>query len=113
MSNWFYDDCYGGFDPATNKTTDLKKLKQFWQLEEAGFDQIPCGTNWVGWKRKKENVGADDVIGKLVKTCRGCVSKKHLLGFMMAPWYATDTPWSAERLMKGADLLAAAVASKP
>ena len=112
MSNWYYDECYGGFDPATNKTQDLRRLKQYWQLEEAGFDQIPCGTNWVGWKRAQEKVGADDVIGKLVKTCRGCISKEHLLGFLMTSWSATSSSRSAEGIMKAIDLLAAAVASK-
>ncbi len=109
MSNWYYDESYGGFDPATNKTSDLKRLRQFWQLDEAGFDQIPCGTNWVGWKRKKENAGADDVIGKLVQLCRSCISKERLLGFMMAPWDSTDTPEKEAHLIRGADLLADAL----
>ena len=44
MSNWYYDEWYGGFDPKTNKTSDLERLVQFWDLEKAGFDQLPCGS---------------------------------------------------------------------
>ena len=86
MSNWYYDECYGGFDPKTNKTSDHERLVQFWDLEKAGFDQIPCGTNWPGHERRRLKIGADDVMGKLVKTCRGVVAPERLLGFLMAPW---------------------------
>ena len=110
LSNWYYDEAYGGFDPKTNKTSDRVRLRQYWQLEEAGYDQVPCGTNWAGWKRQKEKVGADDVIGSLVKTCRGCISKEHLKGFLMAPWAACDTKANEAKLLKGVDLLAAALA---
>lgn len=84
--DWFYDEWNGGFDPKTNKTTDLERLVQFWDLEKAGFDQIPCGTNWVGEGRRKLKMDADDVMGKLVKTCRGVIVPERLLGFLMAPW---------------------------
>lgn len=110
LSNWYYDEAHGGFDPKTNKTSDRVRLRQYWQLEEAGYDQVPCGTNWAGWKRQKEKVGADDVIGSLVKTCRGCISKEHLKGFLMAPWAACDTKANEAKLLKGVDLLAAALA---
>ena len=32
LSNWYYDESHGGFDPKTNKTADHKRLLQFWQL---------------------------------------------------------------------------------
>ena len=86
QQNWYYDECHAGFDPETNNTRDHERLIEYWTLEEAGFDQVPCGTNWVGHVRRQEKVDADDVIGKLVKTCRGVISKEHLYGFMMAPW---------------------------
>lgn len=106
LSNWYYDESYGGFDPKTNKTSDLKRLRQFWQLEEAGYDQIPCGTNWVGWKRKREGVGADDVIGKLVKTCRSVISSAHLKGFLMAPWKPCGDEASLKTITRAIDLFA-------
>ena len=92
QSNWYYDESYGGFDIATNKTTGRRILKAFYDLETAGFDQIPCGTNWVGWKRRKENVGADDVIGKLVKLGREVISDRHLLGFVRQRGESPEEP---------------------
>ena len=86
MSNWYYDEWNGGFDPKTNKTSDLERLVQFWDLEKAGFDQIPCGTNWAGEGRRNLKIGADDVMGRLVKTCREVIAPERLLGFLMAPW---------------------------
>ena len=109
LSNWFYDECHGGFDPKTNTTADLKRLRQFWQLEEAGFDQVPCGTNWVGWKRKELGISASDVIGKLVKTCRKAVSARHLKGFLMAPWpYGCKDEKALSTITDAIDLFAAA-----
>lgn len=108
LSNWYYDEEYGGFDLATNTTSDKVRLQQFWQLEEAGYDQVPCGTNWVGWKRKEKGVGADDVIGKLVRLGREVISKEHLKGFMMAPWAPCDTQENVDFIKRGTDLFAAA-----
>lgn len=109
LSNWYYDECHGGFDLATNTTNDKVRLQQFWQLEEAGYDQIPCGTNWSGWKRRKEGVGADDVIGKLVTTCRKAISPQHLKGFLMAPWTGGCADEAdATEINRASDLLAEA-----
>ena len=109
MSNWYYDESYGGFDIATNKTGCLKRLNGFYDLDKAGFEQVPCGTNWAGWKRRQLNIGADDVIGKLVKLCRRDVSPKLLKGFMMAPWAPCDTQEHLDFNIKGIDLLAEAL----
>ncbi len=109
QSNWFYDECHGGFDLDRNQTPDHKRLKAFIDLEEAGFDQIPCGTNWVGWRRREEGVGADDVIGEVVRFGRKAISDGHLLGFLMAPWASCDTEAHAEVNLNGADLLADAL----
>ena len=109
QSNWYYDECLGGFDLEKDTTPHRKRLKEFWDLEAAGFDQIPCGTNWVGWARRKANVGADDVIGKLVKLGRKVISDKHLLGFMMAPWASCDTEENTQKNLKGVDLFAEAL----
>jgi len=113
QSNWYYDECHGGFDLATNNTSDHKRLKEFWDLEAAGFDQIPCGTNWVGWKRRKEGCGADDVIGKLVKLGREVVSDERLLGFMMAPWASCDREENVQKNISGIDLFADALEGRP
>ena len=109
MSNWYYDESYGGFELAENKTSCHKRLKGFYDLDKAGFEQVPCGTNWAGWKRKKLNIGADDVIGKLVKLCRRDVSKQLLKGFLMAPWASCDTQEHLDFNIKGIDLFAEAL----
>ena len=108
-SNWFYDSDCGGFEMSESKTAGRKHLAAFYDLERAGFDQVPCGTNWVGWKRKKLGIGADDVIGKLVKVCRRDIPSNHLKGFLMAPWASCDTQEHADFNIKGIDLFAEAL----
>jgi hypothetical protein len=110
LSNWYYDEGYGGFDVENNKEPeDKKRLSQYAQLDAAGFDQVPCGTNWVGWKRKKLKVGADDVIGNLVKFGRKTISPKRLKGFMMAPWKPCSNADDLAFINRGVDLFAAAL----
>jgi hypothetical protein len=110
LSNWYYDEGHGGFDVEKNPVAeDKKRLAQYAQLEKAGYDQVPCGTNWVGWARKRKKVGADDVIGSLVKHCRKAVSPKHLKGFMMASWRPCATADDFAFISRGIDLLSAAL----
>ena len=112
QSNWYYDEAFGGFDLATNKTIDRKRLEEFWKLEEAGFDQIPCGTNSPGWNRRNKKVCADDVMGKLVKLGREVISDRHLLGFMIASWRPCDDARHTRWVMRGVDILADACEGK-
>ena len=112
QSNWYYDECLGGFDLAQDKTPPRKRLTEFWDLEKAGFDPIPCGTNWIGHERRKAKIGANDVIGKLVKLGREVVSDKHLLGFMMAPWASCNDEKSTQINLEGVDLFADALQGK-
>ena len=72
---------------------------------------MPCGTNWTGWQRKKLKIGADDVIGKLVKLCRRDISARSLKGFMMAPWVSCNNEANLKINLKGADLFAEALKS--
>ena len=109
LSNWYYDASLAGFDPKAATGLDKVRLEQFGQLQEEGFDQIPCGSNYVGWKRKQKHLDADDAIGGLVKLCRGVISKDRLYGFLMAPWATCDTRENVDFIKRGADLLMAAV----
>ena len=113
MSNWYYDEWYGGFDPKTNKTSDLERLVQFWDLEKAGFDQLPCGTNWAGEGRRKLKIGADDVMGKLVKTCRKVIPPERLLGFLMAPWECLKDEDALNINLRAIDIFAEALRPTP
>jgi len=91
-NTWYYDECYGGFDLEKNKTADHDRLKLFYTLRDKGFEQVPCGTNWVSPTRKKANAGAEDIIGSIVRLGRRDLAGRGLKGFMMAPWAALDTP---------------------
>ena len=90
MSNWFYDEAYGGFEISDNNTDDKKILQGYYDLAKHGFEQVPCGTNWCGWKRRQLKCGGDDIMGKLVKLCRRDIPAETLKGFLIAPWKALD-----------------------
>ena len=110
MQNWYYDEAHAGFDPKVNpEQAHINRLLGFWKLEEAGFDQVPCGTNWVGYQRIRDKAGADDVIGELVKTCRAVVAPTRLKGFMMAPWDPCETEENLAFINRGTDLFADAL----
>ena len=112
LSNWYYDEADGGFDLATNKTADRKRLANYYFLRDHGYDQIPCATNWVGWKRRQGHKGADDVIGETVKLVRRDLAGEHLLGIMMAPWTHFCDDKRTDFFLRGVDLFADALAGK-
>ncbi|MBQ9892952.1 MAG: twin-arginine translocation signal domain-containing protein [Bacteroidales bacterium] len=108
QQNWFYDSRNGGFNLETNNTSELIRLQSYLKLDQAGFDQVPCGSNWAGHERKELGIGADDVMAGLVGFCREHISPEHLMGFMMASWDAT-TPSGLDHILRGIDLLAVGV----
>lgn len=113
QSNWYYDEQLGKYslDPKVNK--HAHRLVQFTDLDKAGFDQVPCGTNWAGaGARYYQKTGGDDIIGALVPYCRKTISAEHLKGFLMAPWTncaERGKPYEAN--IKGIDLFAEALKS--
>ena len=58
---------------------------------------------------QKTRIGANDVIGKLVKLGREVISDRHLLGFMMAPWASCNNEKNTQINLAGVDLLADAL----
>ena len=72
---------------------DDKRTPAFRQLEEAGFDQVPCGT-------------AD--MGQVVRLGREAASPARLKGFLVAPWAACDSSESLAAIKRGVDRLVAA-----
>ena len=76
QSNWYYRQW---FDYESIPKDRLVHLKTFETLEKAGFDQVPCGSNW----------GHRDNQKGLVKFCRGKIAKERLFGFLSAPWQFT------------------------
>lgn len=110
LSNWYYDEYLGGFELSSyNAKEHRERLANFYDLEKAGFDQVPAGTNWVSDFRREANVGADDVIGRLVKLCRRDIPAERLKGFLMASWESCDTPEHLEKNIQAIDLFSAAL----
>ena len=87
QSNWYYNEDAQGYDIDKMKDWFKPKLRLFADLDKAGFDQVPCPSNWVSPKLKesgrKDNA---DCAGEVVKFCRANISSAHLKGFMMASW---------------------------
>ena len=109
QSNWNYSDLEG-FDLSKYKpdARRLKILRLFLELDKAGFDQVPCGSNWKSDRYKKEGPAVNNSIAGLVKFCRENVSPARLKGFMMAPW-ANCLETSNRTNLEGIDLFAKAL----
>lgn len=71
MSNWYYGN---DFDPEKNI-----HVKTYLDLDKAGFDQIPTGSNWSN----------DKNFGQTVEFCKQNISEEKLLGFLQTPWKFT------------------------
>ena len=89
QSNWYYSS---EFDFA--KLKELKKdqyityVKAYEDLDKAGFDQVPTGSNW----------SYDTNFAGTVAHCRKVCSPERLKGFMMAPWFFTLPGWEKKNL---------------
>ena len=92
QSNWYYRQW---FDLATIPKERRVHLESFLTLEKAGFDQIPCGSNWA----------CDENIAGLVRFCRKNIAPERLTGFLMTTWGGT-LPSCEAKLAKGIDLAA-------
>ena len=92
QSNWYYG---AAFEDA--KDFAKKRVQAYVDLDRAGFDQMPCGSNW----------SCDENFGNTVRFCRKNVSAARLKGFLMAPWYFT-VPLHREKVLQGLDLAGAA-----
>ena len=94
QSNWYYGKA---FEDA--KDFAKKRVMAYVDLDKAGFEQVPCGSNW----------SCDENFAETVRFCRANVSKKGLKGFLMAPWYFT-VPLHKDKVLQGIDLAGAALA---
>lgn len=92
QSNWYYA---AAFEDA--KDFAKKRVQAYVDLDKAGFDQMPCGSNW----------SCDENFGNTVKYCAKNISAKSLSGFLMAPWYFT-VPVHREKVLQGIDIAGAA-----
>lgn len=111
-NNWYYDEWMEGFDFTKMKSDSRSRpmVELFVKLDKAGFDQVPCSSNWRSPEREKANVGNDESMANLVNFCRANLSKEHLKGFLMAPWSGDyDQKDFLKVKYEGIDQLAAAL----
>jgi hypothetical protein len=98
QSNWYYRQW---FDLETIPKARRPHLESFIDLEKAGFDQVPCGSNWA----------CDENMAGLVKFSRKNIAPERLKGFLMTAWTAT-VPRFEPKLMKALELASAAYAAR-
>ena len=89
QSVWYYDASFDIAELKTHEKEELakeprrlvnwKRVQSFIDLDKAGFEQVPCGSNW----------GCDENFGNLVRFCRQNLSPSLTKGFLMAPWKYT------------------------
>lgn len=70
MSNWYYGTDFG----KTNKRVDTYR-----DLDDAGYEQIPTGSNW----------SAPENFQLTVEHARRVIAPPRLLGFLQTPWLPT------------------------
>ncbi len=86
QSNWYYG---ADFDYDVLKAKGrLNHVKAYEDLDKAGFDQVPTGSNWSN----------DENFAGTVRHCRKVCSPDRLKGFMMAPWFFTLPGWEKKNL---------------
>jgi len=89
QSVWYYDASFDIAELKTHEQEELtkepqrlvnwKRVQSYLDLDKAGYEQIPCGSNW----------SCDANFGNLVRYCRSNLSALRLKGFLMAPWRYT------------------------
>ena len=89
QSNWYYSSDFD-YDAlkAKGKEKYITYVKAYEELDKAGFDQIPTGSNW----------SYDTNFAGTVKFCRKVCSPERLKGFLMAPWFFTLPGWEKKNL---------------
>lgn len=89
QSNWYYGR---DFDVEKMKKAGYERraayVKAYEDLDKAGFDQVPTGSNW----------SCDENFSGTVNYCRKVCSPERLKGFMMAPWFFTLPEWEGKNL---------------
>ena len=80
QSNWYYGTT---FEPRKQVA-----VRAYLDLDKAGFEQIPTGSNWSN----------DTNFTGTVAFCRKNLSAQRLKGFLMAPWFFTLNAWQAKNL---------------
>jgi len=103
QNNWYYWNDVAELEaksllprPEDEKKTDdamyewshLQQLRAFRELDEAGFEQMPCATNW----NNREN------MGQVADYALRHIAPERLLGFLLTPWaFTTPDPKSVKK----------------
>ena len=87
LSNWYYGRSFRVAEAKWHPP----RIKAYADLDAAGFDQVPCATNWYpDFLYAKKGIRANDVNFPLtVAHCRNVVNPDRLKGFMMTAWKRT------------------------
>lgn len=93
QSNWYYLDAFSfeDADPA-DPPLGQSRVRTYEVLDQAGFDQVPCGSNWNN----------DLNFERTVEHTRRVIDPARLKGFLTAPWYPTVAP-EQNRLLAAVD----------
>ena len=98
QSNWLYDKelVREKLKSGTPDTWDpAAAFDAYGKLEEARFDQVPCGSTYLC----REN------FGNTVDYCRKLIPPERLKGFLMAPWYYGTQESCREKIMTSLDVM--------
>lgn len=79
QSNWFYNAEFPGRERGRPRPLDYRQKEThltYLDLNDNGFDQIPCGSTFLD----------DENFPKTVEYCRQHIDRDHLAGFLMAHW---------------------------
>ena len=81
QSNFYYAESFDMevLKARTKTGRSVMMVQTYEELDKAGFDQIPCGSNWT----------CDVNFAGTVKHCRKVCSPERLKGFLMTPWFST------------------------
>ena len=94
QSNWYYGT---HFESSKNEHR-VRRCKMFRKLSDAGFDEMPCGSNYE----------SDENFGALVPYCEKAIAPERLKGFLMAPWFFT-VPMKEKKLLDAMDQVGTAI----
>lgn len=98
QSNWYYGGSFDYKDPYMGEYAS-RAIKTYLALEEAGFDQVPCGSDYLSPKSMPETV----------RFCREHIAPERLKGFLIAPWHGACLPKNEPKFMSAMDCMKAAM----
>jgi hypothetical protein len=105
QSNWYYLDefSFPEDEPGFTGEPQLSwiRVQTYRVLDEAGFDQVPCGGSYR----------TPTSMANTVRYCDQVIDESRLLGYMTAPWYAT-MPDKREQLLAAVDQVGEQIAQR-